>query len=183
MQGLHLTPDNFRYYASFLHSSADIQERVIHFGAGVANEKLLEVPLGEVDPQSTIIITVGLKKSHLNTQGVDSDLRVGISDGAIFNTINLIDANNYGSYPPCRPLDATHDNLILPSTVQAPSTFKLTFVPFYKSGVCETAQEGGYINTGTFIAQIDTSKPLFLRADRADANEEYFIHYIRVEIF
>jgi len=37
VQGLHLTPDNIKYYASFLHSSATIQDRVIHFETGTAN--------------------------------------------------------------------------------------------------------------------------------------------------
>ena len=183
MQGLHLTPDNLRYWASFLHSSADIQSRVIYFGPGVKNETLIEVPLGGVDPRSTIIVTFGLDKYHLNTPGEDTDLRVGISDGFVFNQIALHDVNNYGNLPPCDIMNALQDDLVLPSSVQAPATFKLTFVPFYKSVVCETAQKGGYINTGTYIDQIDTTKPLFLRADRRHANEEYFIHYIRVEIF
>ena len=36
-QGLHLTPDNIEYWATFLDSSASIQDRVIHFGSGAAN--------------------------------------------------------------------------------------------------------------------------------------------------
>ena len=63
------------------------------------------------------------------------------------------------------------------------ATFKLIFTPFYKYGACETAQEGGYINTGTFNDQIDTSKPLFLCAHRGENREQFFIHYLGIELF
>ena len=79
IQGLHLTPDNIVYWATFLHSSATI-DRVIHFRSGTLHEKLLEVPLGQIDPHATIVITVGLDNSHPNTL-TDSDPRIGISDG------------------------------------------------------------------------------------------------------
>ena len=54
---------------------------------------------------------------------------------------------------------------------KASSTFKLSFVPFYKYGACETAQDGGIINTGTFDSQVDTAKPLFLHLLRDDGGE------------
>ena len=93
MNGLQLTSGNIRYFASFLHSSVDIQERVIHFPSGTANEQLLEVPLGQVDPHATIVITVGLDHSHPNTPGIDSDFIVGISDGTNSNTQWITDVN------------------------------------------------------------------------------------------
>ena len=64
---MHLTSDNIRYHASYLHSSVDIQDRVIHFGPGALHDKLLEIPIGQFDFHATIVITVGLVKSHLNT--------------------------------------------------------------------------------------------------------------------
>ena len=57
--------------------------RVIHFGFGVTkDEKLLVVPIGEIDPHATIVVTVGLDKSHPITASVDCDAAVGISDGS-----------------------------------------------------------------------------------------------------
>ena len=178
-----MTPDNIRYFASKLHSSADIQDRVIHFGAGSANDLLLEVPLGIVHPRSTIILTVGLDNSHPNTAGVDSDPKVGISDGTVNNTYVLPDQHNYANIPPCRPIagTGTHDNRRIPGA-QVPSTFKLTFVPFSRYTACETAQVGGYVNTGRFNNRIDTSQPLFLRVVRGHAPEQVFFHYFMVEI-
>ena len=180
MQGINLTPDNIRYFASYLHTSVDIQDRVIHVGPGTEQEKL---PLGEIDPRATIIITVGLDKSLPNTPGVDSDLRIGISDGTTDNVQFIVDVNNYVDNSPCRPLPGVHDNILVSSGTQGPATVKLIFTPFYKYGACETAQEGGYINTGTFDDQIDITKPLFLRWYRDHAGESYFLHYLRVEIF
>ena len=144
-----MTPDNIRYFASTLHSSADIQDRVIHFGAGSENDLLLEVPLGTVHPCSTIILTVGLNNSHPNTAGVDSDPKVGISDGSVDNLQMIVDVNNYDGYAPCFPIAATHDDRCIPGA-QVPSTFKFKFVPFSRYTACETAQGGGggYLNTG-----------------------------------
>ena len=48
--------------------------------------------------------------------------------------------------------------------------------------VCETAQTGGYLNTGRFNNRIDTSQPLFLRVVRDSGIEQLFIHYFMVEI-
>ena len=159
---LPLTPDNIRFFASLLHSSTDIQDRVISFGPTTIIEKLLEVHLGEIDPKVTISITVALNKSHPNTPGTDSDLCVGISDGTTDNLQFIFDVN-YVNLPPCQPLNGEHDNVLVSNGTQVPAIFKLIFTLFYKYGACETAQEVGYINTGTFNDQIDTSKPLFLR--------------------
>ena len=176
VQGLHLTPDNIRYLASFLDSSATIQDRVIHFGMGTANEKLLEVPLGQIDPHATIVITVGLENSHPNTPSTDSDPLIGISDGTNSNVMYIRDLGNYGSMAPCHPTSGTHDNTLVSSGTKVPATFKLTFTPFHKYGSCETTQEGEYINTGRFNTQLDITKPLYLRVDRDNnANEEYYV--------
>ena len=176
-----LTPNNIAFYATFLHSDVVLQGRVIQFGSGVANEKLIVVPIGEVDPHATIVITVGLDKSYSNTD--NSDPLVGISDGTNENLFIMADMNNYASYSPCRPYPANHDDTRVSSTTQAPSTLKLTFSPFNKFGFCETAQEGGYINTGTFNSQIDITKPLFLTVKRDHATELYYFHYFKVEIY
>ena len=183
-KGMLLTPKNVEYYATFIRSDVDIQERVIHFGTGVANEKLLEVPIGEIDPQAAIIVTVGLNRSHPNTAGVDSDPVVGISDGTNENLFLMWDVNSYPGYSPCETSGRPHDSTKITSGTQVPSMFKLTFIPFHKYGFCETAQNGGYINTGTFPSQIDITKPLFLIVKRSSGStEQYYYHYFMVEIY
>ena len=183
-KGIYLTPDNIRYFTSFLHPTISVQDRVIHFGAGpVANEKLLEVPLGEVDTRATIIITVGLDNSHPNTPTVDSDFTIGISDGTTQNLQFIADISNYAGYPPCRAVDGDHDNRLVSNGTKVPAVIRLIFTPFFRYAACETAQEGGYVNTMTFNDQIDTAKPLLLRVQRNHAGEEYFINYLKVEIY
>ena len=180
---LHLTPQNIEFYATFLHSSAHIHERVIYFGSGVADEKLLEVPLCKVDPHATIVITIGLDKSHPSGDKVDSDPKIGLSDGTTNNVFIMPDVHNYREYSPCYPISGSHDDTRVSSDTQVSATFKLTFVPFNQFGYCETAQDGGYINTGTFKSQIDITKPLFLTVRRSNEKEEYYFHYFKVEIF
>ena len=183
MRRLKLTPDNIRYFASYLHSTADIQDRVIHFGPANGNyEKLLEVPLGEIGCRSTIAITVAVNKSHVNT--VDTDFYIAISDGTTDNAQFIFDASNYVFWPPCIPLNGEHDNVFVSPGTAAPATAKLIFTPFYKYGACETAQEGGYINTVTFNDQIDTKKPLLMQLySDNDAGEEYFLLSFDIEIY
>ena len=149
----------------------------------MANEKLLEVSLGEVDTRATIIITVGLDNSHPNTPTVDSDFNIGISDGTTQNLQHIVDINNYPDYPPCRALNADQDNRLVSNGTKVPAVIRLIFTPFYKYAACETAQEGGYVNTGTFNDQIDTTKPLLLHVQRDGAGEQYFIRYFKVEIY
>ena len=178
-----LTPQNVEFHATFLKSDVVIKERVIIFGPGVGVEKLIEVPIGEVDPHATIVITVGQNKTHPNTPGVDSDPIVGISDGIRENLFVLRDVANYNQLSSCHPLYGSHDDIRVSPDNEAPPIFKLTFTPFNKFGFCETAQEGGYINTATFNSQIDVTKPLFLSVRRADAYEMYYFHYFKVEIY
>ena len=149
----------------------------------MANEKLLEVPLGEVDARATIIITVGLDNSHPNTPTVDSDFNIGISDGTTQNLQHIVDISNYAGLPPCRAVDGDQDNRLVSNGTKVPAVLRLIFTPFNRYAACETAQEGGYVNTGRFNDQIDTAKPLLLRVLREDAGEQYFIHYLKVEIY
>ena len=183
VQGLYLNPDNIEYYATYLHSSADIQDRVIRFGPGTtAGEKLLEVPIGHINFHATIVITVGLDKSYVNTNSA-ADLRVGLSDGTNDNIFYIYDYANTLRYS-CSLISGSNDNdAKVNAGTQVPSMFKLTLTPFTRFGTCETGQEGGYIVTGRFTAQMQTTKPLFLRVHRDASNEQQYIHYLKVDVY
>ena len=183
VKSMLLTADNIRYFATHFTPTASINGSVIDIGAGAADELLIEVPLGVVDQRATIVVTVGVDKTHFNTPGTDADLHVGISDGTSSNLQWIVDVNNYVNFPPCYPDTGSLGDERVSRGTNVPSTFKLSFVPFYKYGACETAQEGGYIGTGTFATQIDTSKPLFLRLLRNNAPEQYYIYYVNVDIY
>ena len=181
VQGLHVTPDNVRYLANYLDNSATIQDRAIYFATGTSNEKLLEVPLGQIDPHATIVITVGLDNYRPNVP-IDTDPYIGISDGTWVNKI-WIREKSISASAPCGIYNGAQDSTSVASGTRVPAAFKLTFTPFYKYGSCETAQEGGYINTGRFNTQLDITKPLYLRVDRQTSSEVYYFRYFLVEIY
>ena len=181
--GSFLTPDNIRYVATTLHPTANIKSRLIHFSAGDDNDLLLEFPLGPQDPRNAYTITIALKNSYYNKKGVDADLVVGISDGTNSHLQLLVDANDYATHPPCRPINGSHDNNLVPPGTKVPPTITLSFVPFFKYATCETGQNGGYLNTGTFNTKLDTDKQLFLRVFRHNGSEEVHLRYIKIEDF
>ena len=170
---------SFNFPSIYYSPNAIFKNRVIKFTPETANKMILQVPLGQLyTVAQTIVVTLGLDKSYLNR--ADSDLRVAISDGSRQNSFWIVDKLNYGQYSPCYPAEATRDNQMVSTDTDAPSTFKLTFTPYINYGACETAQEGGYINTGTFSTAIDNRSPLFLELYRDGSSEEY---YLKVEIF
>ena len=62
------------------------------------------------------------------------------------------------------------------------ATYKLTFNPIYKYGVCESPQDSGYINTGHFNRELDVIKQLYFHVDRDTSGEDYYFHYFLVEV-
>ena len=152
---------------------------MIIFGKGKSGEKLLEVPLGPIEPQSTIVIKLGIDSSYSYRRDVDPVIR--ISDGTKTNSFVIVDYGNYRTHAPCYPL-GKHDKKRVRRWTRVPATFKFTLLPEQKYGFCETAQEGGYINTGTFSNLLDLSKPLSLLLTRSHGHEQYHIRYIAVDI-
>ena len=131
---------------------------------------------GEVGPHTSIRITVGLKPPGT----ADKDPRVGLSDG-VNNNIFVIPDNS--DSPPCIPHPGTHDGNRLTSFTPQTQTsqFVLLFEPFHQYGACFTAQEHGYVNTGTFTHQLDTSNCLDFVVTRDDGHETYDFYYFIVE--
>ena len=177
-QSILITPGNVRYLANFIASSATIDSRSIRFGSGTANEKLLQVPIaaaGELDAHASIRVAVGL------TPVIgDSDPRVGISDGVNVNRFYIADTGNYAAYPPCGVDDGSHeDNRV--TTRRVSSQFTFFFSPFYKYGACSSAQDGGYLNVGTFNSQVDPTTGLSVLIQRTDALEQYQFNYFLIK--
>lgn len=106
-------------------------------------KKLLEVPLGPIEPQSTIIIKLGMDSSYSYRRNVDPVIE--ISDGTKTNSFGIIDYGNYRKHPPCY-LHGKHDNKKVRRGMRVPAMFKFTFIPEQRYGFCETAQEGAWIH-------------------------------------
>ena len=169
--------------ASYIDNSATIEERAISFGTGTDNEKLLEVPLGFIEPHATIRITVGLDDTRPSAPAVDHDPNIGISDGSGYNEFRIHDAANYGAYAPCLPVSATHDDKRVTERTHAPAQATLIFKPLRKYGACYLPLDGGYMNTGIFNNQLDLDGGINITLRRHDSSERYRIYYFLVEIF
>ena len=131
---------------------------------------------GELDPHTSIRITVGLRPPGR----VDKDPQVGLSDGVNINIFVIPDNSDES---PCYPHPGTHDENRLTSFTPQTQTsqFVLLFEPFHQYGACFTAQEHGYVNTGTFTHQLDTCKGLDFVVARGDGTETYDFYYFIVE--
>ena len=175
-----MTPNNLRFYASMMGPTVSINSRVIHVGAGTANARFLTVPLtgsSELTMDSVIRVTVGLKPKR-----VDSDPLIGLSDGTTVNEFIIHDATNYASLSPCYIVNGVQEDVRIPRSTPPYSEVTLTFQPYRRYGTCRTAQNGGYVNAGTFNAQLDITKGLSLVIRRNNAAEVYDFYYFQVEI-
>ena len=176
-----MTPNNLRYYASKMDPRVSINSKLMHVPAGTANSRFLTVPLAgpsELTIDTAIRVTIGLKPKN-----VDSDPTIGLTDGNVVNEISLLDKTNYVNYSPCYIRDGIQENTLIPRNTPSYSEVTLTFQPYRRYGTCRTAQNGGYVNAGTFNAQLDITKGLNLVARRDDdAGEVYDFYYFHVEI-
>ena len=178
-QSILITPGNVRYLASFIRSGATMGSQSIRFGRGTTREKLLQVPIaaaGELDAHASIRVTVGL-----TPVSGDSDPVIGISDGVNANKFIIVDTNNYRNHAPCHVIEATYENTRV-TTRRVSSQFTFLFSPFYKYGACSSAQDGGYLNVGTFNNQVDPTNGLNLVIYRSGGNEQYRFRYFLIEI-
>ena len=180
-QSIFITPGNVRYLAHFI-GNATIDSRSIGFGSGRGGEKLLQVPIaaaGELDAHASIRVTVGL-----TPVSGDSDPGIGISDGVNLNRFIIVDTGNYHNHAPCYifPREGSQENNLV-TTRRVASQFTFLFSPFYKYGACSSAQDGGYLNVGTFNNQVDTTNGLSLVIHGDDdLHEKYQFRYFLVEI-
>ena len=180
-QSILIIPSNVRRLANFIDSSATIDSRFIRFSRGTAYEKLLQVPIAaarELDARASIRVTVGL-----TPVSGDSDPYIGIRDGVTCNVnkFYIADTGNYGHTAPCGIEDGSREDTRV-TTRRVSSLYTFLFSPFYKYGACSSAQDGGYLNVGTFNKQVNPRNGLSLVIQRADAFEQYKFRYFLVEI-
>ena len=97
------------------------------------------------------------------------------------NRFRIVDTGNYASDPPCHVLEGSHENNRV-TTRRVSSQFTFLFSPFYKYGACSSAQDGGYLNVGTFNKQVDPTNGLSLVIQRSNALEQYQFNYFLIEI-
>ena len=181
-------PITIQQHASYIHPEAIIDDldQWVYFPPGLANETLLEIPIGAIDIEGTIVITVGLFKNWYNQPGVDRDPRVGISDRkGNYHLFEIHDINDYNKLPPCTLFNGIRQpkNLVSEGT-EVSADYKLTFFlkERYPYGTCITAQDGGFLQHGLFVETLDFTEPFYLRVQRDDSNEDYFFRYFTMEV-
>ena len=173
--------------ASYIHPNAFIAplDQWVSFpGPGPEGEKLLEIPIGQVAPADIVVITVGLYAAWYNTPMHDIDPRVGISDHeGNYNVIMIRDVNDYDKWPPCMLYDGiVQENPLVSDGTQVSATYKLTFSPEHQYGECESPQDDGYRNIGTFVEKLDLTRPLSLSVYRGNQDETSFFRYFTIEL-
>ena len=175
-----VSPDTVKYYASFIHSSATINDLTIHFGAGSHRQELLRVPIaapGELTPQSLIRITVGM-----NPPATDNDPTVGITDGTNRNQFQLIEDGRTsitGHFNPCDVVGGSENGRSAPLGNPVAGGYTLLFDPLHRFGSCTA--NNGFTTDGKFNRQVDTSKGLSLVVHRDSPGEQYYFHYFLIE--
>ena len=181
---LLITVDNVEDVSSFISPTFSKNGRLMQFGTGSYWEKLLEVPLmgeGDHNADTTIRITVGIEPTKPAHGGRDPV--VGLHDGAYINSFKLHDQGNYVDYTPCNAHNAAFQGATrVPRNTPAPRQYTMIFKPSDRYAVCSTAQEGGYINTAIFYAQLRATEPLSFVVHRQASHDQYSFNYILVEI-
>ena len=98
----------------------------------------------------------------------DHDPLIGLTDGTAVNEFLLRDPSDYVITPPCHISSGSYENIRVPTNTPPYSKVTLTFQPYRKYGSCYTAQNGRYVNVGTFSTQLDITKGLSLTAGITD---------------
>ena len=184
VEAVKVIPSTIREHASYIHPQTIIEERDqwIYFPAGKANETLLEIPIGRVGRDDTIVITVGLFKDWYNQPGVDLDPKVGISDSkGNYNLFEIYDINDYYTVPPCKLIGIRQPNTLVSEGTKVSATYNLMFFPRDRYGVCKTAQDNGFLQQGLFRDDLDITE-LYLHVERDDSYESYFFRYFKIEV-
>ena len=97
------------------------------------------------------------------------------------NRFQIVDTGNYATLPLCGVMDGSQENKLV-TTCRVSPQFTFLFSPFYKYGACSSAQDGGYLNVGTFNNQVDPTTGLNLVVYRNHAAENYQFHSFLIEI-
>ena len=174
-----ISPDTIKYYASFIHSSANITDHSIEFrGTGKEYEPqmLLRVPItAPLEPlpsQSLIRITVSLDPSDVG----DNDPTIGITDGSKRNEFYLI--FSIVGLELCTLIDGTREEN-RNTNVTIPGGYTLLFDLTHQFGSCMT--NNGIATSGRFNTQINTSKRLSLVVSRIASDQDLIFNYFLIE--
>ena len=175
IKSVTVVPANLYDVADYVHRDTVVKDTVMEFSAPT-DYKLMDVNLGTVEANSAIVATIGVD----NDYSVPSVL---ISDDTQTNLFYIVGSEHYDRLPPCRPYDTSStDGKRVSTGSEEPVTYKVTFVVSERFGLCETAQDGGYINAGVFNKQLDITKPIYFMLGSTGTGVKYAIKYISLVV-
>ena len=166
---------------------------VMHFKVGVDRSRLLRIPMfqkGQV-PEKDIVVYIKVYLRDPPTS--DSDPFIGICDGTVCNAIYVTDKSNYpnnacnygsiNSGPTYTNSQFASNCGGVPITYTTyPNAVTLTFYPSDQLGTFHIIPDGGYTTVGSFTKSLNLTQGLFLEVYGDNADEEYLLQYMQVEI-
>ena len=192
-----MTPYWLETHASYIDKSRSRTSEQLTFNAGsVANAALLKIrmiPSGVLKDSTplTVDITVAHDTS-IGGQGVDSDIRYGVSDGTRLIRFQACDKGNYGSNAPCYGVEGMSGSTLTsirhqsvtpkPSGSFYPGQYFFTLKLDKRWGSRFTAHDGGFEKNVGYNNRLMFSKGLTLEVYKSHAIERVGIKYIKVSI-
>ena len=179
-----LTPKYIQDHAAINHL-VSASNAALHFKVGVANGRLLRIPIFQKGEVPTDNIAVYVKIYLRNPPTPDSDPLFAICDGTICNGIAVMDGGNYPhacnyqsfkSGPQFTDLQfsLTGNCGGIPITYTTyPNEVSLTFYPSEQLGSFHIVPHGGYTTVASFPRKLDLTQGLFLELYSTDVNEQY----------
>ena len=187
VRAVHVGASTLEERASYLYHNtyfAKLDQWFNFQGPGSVGEKLLDIPIGQVGPEDTIVVTVDLYDVFYTGPGRIADPRLGISDSkGNYNVITIHSSSYLDKWPPCMLFDAIkQENGLVRDGISGSALYKFTFFPEHRYGACESPQDDGYMNIGTFVEKLDLTEPLFFSVYRGEQRTSLYFRYFTVEV-
>ena len=168
---------------------------IVDPSTGAKYQRALRIPLiapNMLQPTAGITVTI---KSALDTtiaQMDDHDPIFGISDEKRFLGFQTLDVSDFPSYSPCFRMEGDVGETVLenrkqgggPRTNSTHYSSEITFQirPSDQWGSCHIEQVDGLVNTQGYQSTLDLANGVYFELYRHNAEEQYRIKYLRVDI-
>ena len=194
-----MTPAWIEAHASYINGSRRQTSEQIIFHAGdvgrVALFKVLMIPVNALQNSTSLTVKIVFSTNvTIGSTDPDSDVIFGVSDGISFVGFEVVDKNNYRSYPPCFGTEGVTTSSRLKAYKRVSSLLPKPNNIFYPGqvvgtlnlnerwGSCYTAHDGGFAKTAVYSKRLTLSKGLTFEVYRDEKDERIGIKFIEVTI-
>ena len=168
---------------------------LLHFRNPVLYTRLIRVPLFQKDELCTEDITVKIKLFFQDPPTTDSDPAIMLCDKDSCNGNWIADRYNqisgltcqFGGFTPgyvgtVFEASSTCGGLAITSPYISPKAVTVTYKPARQWGSFHLPTNGGFTAASTFTSKLDVTQGLFVELYGNNANEEYKLEYMEVEV-